>query len=199
MGCNTDAPSHKKHNMKKMQSIFIFLLFAVAVIGQDTEVQPAGKLYEQYPSTPPETTLRAPDWLGSFDSYAYTMPGIFLSGVADGLNQTLLFHYDKFKVRFPGARDQFWNPAISWENKHPKAPDGATLTDYEAFPFSTSLLVWTTDGHHLTRAADHFFIYGTVAVNFGEKKNWKRILIDGAAHFVVRSVAFNLTYNTLKK
>lgn len=199
MGCNPGAAPRKKHIMKKCSLFSFFLILPVLFFGQETEVQPAAKLYEQYPATPPETTLKAPDWLGGFEAYKYTMPTIFLSGVADGFNQTLLFHYDKFKVRFPGARDQFWNPAVSWENKYAQAPDGSTLTEYEAFPFSTSLLVWTTDGHHLTRAADHFLIYGTVALNFGEKKNWKRILIDGAAHFIVRSVAFNLTYGTLKK
>lgn len=130
-----------------------------------------------------------------FSSYKYTLPTAFLSGASDGLNQVLNTHYGKFKSAFPKANDQFWNPETSWRNKYAKTPDGQVLTQYEAFPFSTTALVFVTDGHHLTRAGDHVFMLATVTLNIGQRKNWKHYAVDFLAHSFARSAGFNTVYH----
>src|SRR5690606_3209790 len=101
------------------------------------------------------------DW----SAYKFTIPLAFVAGFSDGVNQTINYHYSQFKAVFPGARDQYWNPAISWENKYAKNSDGTVNVDYEAFPFSTNIAVFVTDGHHVTRFGDHSAMLFCVAVN----------------------------------
>lgn len=173
----------------------------------ETQIEPARKFYEQYPGphnkffgyqeglTNTTASQKEPFKL-DLSPFKRTGVTLFLSGAFDGLNQTLNFHYPKFKRAFPEANDQFWNPAVSWENKYAKDGQGATLTDYEAFPFSTSILVWTTDGHHLSRAGDHVSMYTTVGLYFSDlgKKNWKQITFDILTSAFIRSVGFVTVY-----
>jgi hypothetical protein len=67
---------------------------------------------------------------------------LFVGGLADGLNQTILHHYGAFKRRFPRANDAWADPKISWMNKYAAKR-----------PF---FLVWTTDLYHLTRTVDRW-------------------------------------------
>lgn len=64
----------------------------------------------------------------------------FISGFSEGINNTLLFRYSKFKKRFPKANDQWWEPSVSWKNKH----DNDTKLDNTLFSFMT-------DGFHATK------------------------------------------------
>jgi len=64
----------------------------------------------------------------------------FVSGMSEGLNNTLLFRYSKFKLRFPKANEQYWNPFISWENKNNR---GSWLF--------RNILSFLTDGFHVTK------------------------------------------------
>jgi len=74
-----------------------------------------------------------------------------LAGLADGTRDTLSFRYSR--SIFPqgdgetllGAGAQFWNPDISWRNKW---KDGDPAQG-EAFPLSSTALVWITDAWHL--------------------------------------------------
>ncbi len=177
--------------------IFALAVIALPAFSQETEIDPAGKYYERWPSTPTAEKIELAKL--DFRAYKYTMPLAFLSGACDGLNQSLHFRYAGFKKRFPGARDQFWRPDISWQNKYAKTPDNQILTDYEAFPFSTTLLVFATDGHHLSRAGDHLFMLGAVTLNIGEKKVWYQYVIDFTAGFIARSAGFNLMYGVVFK
>lgn len=77
---------------------------------------------------------------------------MYVGGVADGVNQTLIFHYERFKKVFPGASDKYWYPAESWKNKYQDADAGNLLP---AYPFATNLLVGFSDGFHLSRTIDH--------------------------------------------
>jgi len=178
-----------------MKQIILFLLLPVLAFSQETPVTPTAKFYEQYPAYIPGAKEKEPFKL-DLSPFKRTGVTLFLSGAFDGLNQTLNFHYPKFKRAFPEANDQFWNPAISWKNKYAKDSKGATLTDYEAFPFSTSILVWTTDGHHLSRAGDHVAMYTTIGLYFSDvgKKNWKQITFDILTSAFIRSVGFVTVY-----
>lgn len=73
---------------------------------------------------------------------------VFLGGALDGLGDTLQFHFDKSpfsdSVRFS---KQFWDPSVSWTNKY--LNNDVALGS--AFPFSTTALVFLTDGWHLLK------------------------------------------------
>lgn len=115
-----------------------------------------------------------------------------LGGAADGINQKISFHYDEFKARFPGADDQFWNPGLSWTNKYKNHDPTQGRRSF----LSTSVLVWTTDGYHLTRFISHATTAGAISVKVinGSKKKWYIYAIEGIGYWIVNRVGFNLTY-----
>lgn len=75
----------------------------------------------------------------------------FLSGFMEGFNEELNNHYWKVKTKLPGLNDQFWNPDISWENKY-----------NSNIPFSKTIGVMFTDGHHLTNWSRNVFALGGI-------------------------------------
>lgn len=75
----------------------------------------------------------------------------FFSGTADMLAHK--YHISTFPrggERFLWGNEQYWNPAISWENKYLDWPNDTA----PAFPLSKSALVWLTDGWHLMNSAE---------------------------------------------
>jgi hypothetical protein len=91
-------------------------------------------------------------------NYVVTGSMVFLSGAADGVNQALMYQYGGFKKVFPHANDHFWKPSVSGANKYKNGDPGQGA----AFPGSCTWLVFMTDGYHLTRFADHFFMSGAL-------------------------------------
>lgn len=78
---------------------------------------------------------------------------LLLAGLANGVMDTLQFHYSA--SIFPqgegetllGQPRQFWDPAISWQNKYADWP-----TDTRPrFPLAKTALVFLTDGWHLAQ------------------------------------------------
>ncbi len=64
----------------------------------------------------------------------------FISGMSEGLNNTLLFRYSKFKAKFPKANDKYWDPFQSFNNKNIR---GSWLF--------RNVLSFLTDGFHVTK------------------------------------------------
>lgn len=77
---------------------------------------------------------------------------------------------DKMSVSvFAKLDQQFWNPRISWKNKYQDWDNGDRSP---AFPLSTTLLVFLTDGWHLANTLSLLFI--KLALLFVPKpKGWK--------------------------
>ena len=72
-----------------------------------------------------------------------------VAAAANATMDTLSFRYNQSLFARQPAEWQHWlNPAISWPNKW-KNGDHA---QGEAFPFSTTALVWTTDAWHLCKS-----------------------------------------------
>lgn len=114
----------------------------------------------------------------------------FTSGMSDGVNQAINHHYHAFKRVHPGASDQFWNPKLSWTNKYDSK-----------LPLATTALVWTTDGHHLTRTLDRSFLVASLTVNFANTKKRKLVwcVLEAAGLMLIRSAGFHLTYSIIYK
>lgn len=69
---------------------------------------------------------------------------IFLSGMCEGVMDTLSFRYKRFELRHKKAKDKFWNPEYSWLNKYDSQMK-------PKFFGSTTVLVFLTDGWHLMK------------------------------------------------
>ena len=125
--------------------------------------------------------------------------GLFaLAGYAEGMNNALLFHYSAFKRVHPEANDQFWNPGISWKNKYEDWDNG---NQNPKFFQSTSTLVFTTDGFHLTNMVDHISLLAgaSVTIPLGEKKPLKWYVKQIATSYLCNRAGFYLSYNIIYK
>jgi hypothetical protein len=126
-------------------------------------------------------------------NYVLTGTLVFLAGGADGVNQALQFRYNGFKKVFPNANDQFWKPALSCDNKY----KNGDAKQGRRFPGSRTWLVFTTDGYHLTRFVDHFFMTGAIGLKMAryEKKKWYKYVIEAAGYWVINRAGFCMVYN----
>ncbi len=129
-------------------------------------------------------------------NYVITGSLVLIAGVADGFNQALQFRYPAVKRMFPNLHDQFWNPVLSCTNKY-KNGDPAKGAK---FPGSRTWLVFTTDGYHATRFAEHAALFSAIAVKISrsKKQKWYRYAIEAAGYWLVHRVGFSLIYNHFK-
>jgi hypothetical protein len=120
---------------------------------------------------------------------------VFLAGAVDGLNQVIAYQYPSFKKAFPNASNQFWSKEISFKNKY-KNGDPA---QGERFPGSKGILVFLTDGYHMTRFSEHLFLSGALAFKItGQKQKWYYYLIEAASYWLINRAGFVLIYNQFK-
>ena len=122
---------------------------------------------------------------------------MFTSGAARGMEQVLVYHWTSFHDRHQSADPQFWNPRYSWSNKylHHDPNNGAK------FPFSTTGLVWLTDGKHLFDMLNSVPIYVCITIPIAypsHKQHLTRNVIGRAAMLALyRQAGFYLTYNVI--
>lgn len=127
---------------------------------------------------------------------------ILLSGMANGLHETLVWHYPKFQKKFPSANAQYWNPYKSYENKCKQGegynPDIRCIPKFFG---STSFLVFLTDAKHLLSELHRdFLIAGVMMLTIGITgllSKWKRILILLLIPFIayiVQAIGFHTVY-----
>lgn len=135
-------------------------------------------------------------------NYILAGSAMFLSGMTDGTIESINYHYeDGFKLRCPGANDQFWNPALSWKNKY-KNNDPA---QGPKFVGSTNVFVFTTDAYHLLRTTNRGLDGFSIAYYINEscpefrskKRKWLIVARDFVALALIRSAGFHLTYSIL--
>lgn len=122
---------------------------------------------------------------------------VFISGASDGVSQTLAFHYQYFENDFPDAPQSYWNPDSSWYNKWANGDPNQG----EAFPGSSTMFVWTTDGYHLFRTISKTSLvsgicFGTV-INVYDQKKWWVYATDFLLYSVAYSAGFHLTYSLM--
>ena len=80
---------------------------------------------------------------------------IFISGMFEGVMDTLTFHYGKFRKKHKKAKDKFWNEEIAWINKY----DNTLI--YPKFFLSTTVLVGFTSGWHLMKLFRNVFTFAS--------------------------------------
>jgi len=131
----------------------------------------------------------------SFKKEFPSIATMYLAGVSDGTAETLKFHYSDFKRVFPSSNPNYWDMKISWKNKYKNQ-------DYNQGPKffgSTTFLVWTTDGYHMSRFAKNTMFVTTILIHPKEKKKFKNYLLDVFIHSTSYHLGFFSTYETLFK
>lgn len=121
---------------------------------------------------------------------------VFAAGMADGFVETISHNYKGFKRAFPGAKDYWFDPGMSFRNKYKNSDpkQGAK------FPGSTGPLVFLTDGYHAGRFAEHLFLAGAFAVKITQQKQrWWYYLAEGAAYWIVNRIGFYAVYSIILK
>lgn len=118
-----------------------------------------------------------------------------LSGTADGVNQAVV-HRNIWKGH------AFSDFTTSWKRKYRDYDAGDLRPAYFG---SKSFLVGITDMFHLTRSIDHLSLYTGIVfgasdiVKYRKQDKWKVLLIKKPAIILIRSVTFNLIFNSLRK
>lgn len=132
---------------------------------------------------------------GKNDYAAYGL--MAASGIAKGYNQAVLHHYYK-------RGNQFWDKTISWKNKYKSFPEDQRA----AFIGSKGVLVFLTDGQHLTSMLNTTFLIGGTGLLAWDMKNelkqipkrqrWLYVLLwKVIVPFGIRTIAFETTFKNL--
>lgn len=130
-------------------------------------------------------------------SWKRALPGMacsFVAGNANGIHETINYHYDRFEAVFPTANAQYWNPGVSWTNKY---KDGNPALGAR-FPGSTSLLVFSTDANHLANNIHRAgLISGTCFATIGDRRPWWHYAINIGANYLAYEAGFHLQYSLI--
>ena len=121
---------------------------------------------------------------------------VFLAGASKGFNETLMFHWDAFHRKFPGANTQWFNPNVSWKNKY----ENGDPEEGEKFPMSTTMFVMTTDQYHLDNFINRTAWMSTIMIKMSEgRKSFKNYLLDMLYYTACHQLGFALTYYPFSK
>lgn len=127
------------------------------------------------------------------DCRIFVKPAMFAfqSGLANGLNQTLVHHYSSFSMKFPKANPIFWNPNESWKNKWKNGDP----TQGPAYLGSTTFLASTTDAFHMTNTISRSnLLLAGMFITLGERKPWWHYLINVGVSSLAMNIRFHLPY-----
>jgi hypothetical protein len=120
---------------------------------------------------------------------------LFVSGFADATAEVVRINYAHFDAVFPNANPQFWDAKKSQGNKW----KNGDASQGEKFLLSSTALVWTTDGYHLTRTIRNCTMIAGLTIGIGHKKPFKQYLIEALIYYCSYTVGFSLAYNVIYK
>lgn len=155
-----------------MKNIFILFFFTCSI----------SALQAQYttPSLVENTAIPKYNWLKTEGKKAIPAFSLsFIAGTAWGLHEAINYRKDVFFKRFPGANRQYFDPAISWENKYMRPGVPVQLTDAKHLSFAINNIA-------LSGAISAATVYCTVPiVRPKQGRKWwhipARMLIQSAA------------------
>lgn len=120
---------------------------------------------------------------------------LFTSGCFDATAEVCRINYTYFAAVFPNSNQQFWDAKKSAGNKWKNGDS----QHGERFFLSSTALVWTTDGYHLTRMLRNCTMVAGLTINIGDKKPFTQYLLEAVIYYFAYTAGFNLTYNLLFK
>ncbi len=123
-----------------------------------------------------------------FKQYIPSALFTFLAGASDGLRDAAMFRFD--------GKGQFWNGKQSMNNKY----KNGDINQGAAYFGSTSFLVFTTDGAHLSNAFTHQFqAWSFVFAPYDDNRKFGHLLLKGIAFNAVRQAGHTLVYDLIFK
>lgn len=151
---------------------------AVHIYATPTPAKPTWRTWPTN-SAPRYTVLRWQWGLGVLAS--------LIAGGAWGLHESTMHHWNQFANRFPNANPDFWNPAISWQNKY---------VDGDPLKGRTDTPVLLTDAKHVlaSTALSGGFVAGA-SFTFGEVRPWWHYLADFLAGALAWGIGNRITYD----
>lgn len=175
--------------IRKMKMLFGILLFSYSAVAQLPQLPAAAT------AASPATEKIKIKW--KMDHNKWMTGGLVLiAGASKGFNETLTFHWKLFRNKFPNARPQWFNPAISWRNKY----EDRIPAKGARFPLSTSVLVMATDQYHLNNFINRAAWVTAIVIKIGEKKKpFKYYVKDILYHAACHQLGFALTYYPFTK
>ncbi len=116
---------------------------------------------------------------------------VLISGMCEGVMDTLLFHYKRFKDKHPNASSQYWNPEYSWLNKY-------NAHFKPKFFLSTTALVFLTDGWHLFKWLRNTLLFSGIgfALFYTSDLN---VFIFCSFLYMMNRLGFTIIYNWFYK
>lgn len=113
----------------------------------------------------------------------------FIAGSSWGVHETVVHHPNRIPAHW---NQQYWNADLSWRNKY----KNGSPAQGEAFPGSTTVLVWTTDAKHLFATTNRQTMLMTgMVIGIGCKRPWWHYAIDLGVSALAFGVGFHGTYS----
>lgn len=124
----------------------------------------------------------------SLKDYLPSIASTLLAGSSDGLRDASMYRMDGY--------GHYWNGKHSWNNKY----RNGDRKQGPAYWGSTSVLVWTTDGAHLSNMFTHQF-NGMALAYMPQDHNRKfgHVFIKVLAYNLVREAGHSLVYDLIFK
>ena len=127
---------------------------------------------------------------------------ILIFGITEAAKDILSFRYSQSV--FYKYKKEFWHPQFSWINKYNESKLACNKAPWyylglykprytERFPFSTTFLVFITDGWHFVKALSLFCLFGAIVFYTPIVNIWADVWI----YITVYSISFNLFENKL--
>ena len=120
---------------------------------------------------------------------------LFASGCFDATAEVCRINYTYFNAVFTNSNPKFWDAKKSAGNKW----KNGDREQGEKFLFSSTALVFTTDGYHLMRMMRNCTMIAAVTIDIGNKKPFKQYLIEAIIYYFSYTAGFNFTYNVIFK
>ena len=129
---------------------------------------------------------------------------ILFFGVTEAAKDILSFRY--YQSIFSNYNKEFWHPQFSWINKYNESKLACNKSPWyylglytprytEKFPFSTTFLVFITDGWHFIKSLSLVSLFGSIVLYSPMINIWADMWI----YFIVFSISFNLCETRLFK
>lgn len=113
---------------------------------------------------------------------------LFISGIFEGVMDTLQFHWTHFRARHEKAKSFFWSPTLSWKNKYKNGNSECG----EKFFGSTTIFVGFTDGWHMMKLLKNICLFAGIFFCF--EAWWV-----APAAYAANRIGFNLVYKFIYK
>lgn len=146
-------------------------------------------VYERLPwadSLPPQTVECCKFAFKRKQSKSYRFQGAIIpaglsliSGAGLGVHEKIVNHWPVFHARFPNLNPQYWNPELSWKNKH-----------WRDVPAQIS------DAKHVAMTIHNITLFTAGAsITIGEKRCWWHYLADAGISLFFYSLGNAITYD----